>query len=275
MLTTLFVFDADGTVTDLQSKTVVNSDVFKILSAILAHSDILAFNTGRSVRWMTERVYDPFLATASPKLTPDELQKIVIVGEKGASWLISGENGEQQVFSDKSLALPEKVAREIRKLVLKYSESMFLDPTKEVILSVEMKDGLDLDLYAQKQQQLIPEIREILISANLDQTFRIVPNRIAVDIENITLGKKSGARRIMELISQTGNKYQTVIASGDGITDLESGQFFWDKIMPVKFVFVGNRSQLDNRRTPFPVIITKSQNDSGFVEYFQRFITKV
>jgi hypothetical protein len=274
MRTTLFVFDVDGTVTDLQTKTVRQPEVFKIFSSILDRGDILAFNTGRCISWMMERIYSPFISYLTRSLSPEENKKLFIVGEKGTSWVSFTADGTQHRACDTSMVLPVSIIRDIEKLASQYPESMFFDDSKEVIVSVEMNDGMSVDLYTGQQQKLLTEIRELLISHNLDTTFRVFPSRIAIDVEHTSVGKRLGAERCLDLITRNNLIFSSSVVCGDMAVDLEIGQWFCDRIIPVKFVFVGNQSEIKPSQYPFPIIVTKSPFDAGFVEYFRCFTSE-
>ena len=140
----MLIFDIDGVISDLKEKT-SNPTILKYIAEELKNGNPIALNTGRSLDWIIKRGVKTLITDS--KIKPF-IKNLIIVGEKGGSWLTFDENGNPQQHINKSLSVSLNLKEEIGKLaVSKYSESMFLDEGKKTAITVEMNDGYDIEKY--------------------------------------------------------------------------------------------------------------------------------
>lgn len=155
-----YLFDVDGVLTDPQEKQVTELDLFTQIILRLQRGESVGLNTGRSIEWLVERIITPLLEKLQDKLL---LQHFIAVGEKGATWTTFDKEGNMHYGKMEELTIAHDVVEEVKVLVeQKYADSMFFDATKETMLSIEMHDGFDLDMFHQRQKALVEDLKRLL-----------------------------------------------------------------------------------------------------------------
>ena len=265
---TAYIFDVDGVISDPGEKRPTMEGILDIIADKLAKNEPVAFNTGRSLSWMIERVITPLLAKVVDKKS---LQNFFAVGEKGGTWLTFDENGKIEEYKDASISVPLGLQQEIKELIESdFSTTTFFDDSKLTMISTEMIDGLSQEkreqLYRPDQQKLIHLLENILKNSNLENDFRIDPTTIATDIENKHVGKDFAIKRIVKWLRDIGIKPQKYIAFGDSKSDIPMAEELHKQGLSVDLVFVGDKP-INPDDFPFPVVITKKHFEQGTLEY--------
>lgn len=163
--TTLWLIDVDGPLADPTTKRVTQVAVLDVLVDRMLAGECVALNTGRSLPWTVDRVLYPLRHRALLRgCDPDKLllDHFLIVGEKGGAVAqyvpqTAGNTGAEEshqvaltLSTDPSMRIPPSLQMAVAELVeSKYSELMFVDTGKDGMVSVEMRDGLDLERYRQ------------------------------------------------------------------------------------------------------------------------------
>jgi hypothetical protein len=258
-----WLLDVDGVITDPITKTVTEPNLISRLAKIISRDEIVALNTGRSLSWLNQRVVNPLFK----HLHSEEFDRLYVIGEKGGSWL-SIEKAEMAVIFDKSLSLPLKFRQIVAEMVKDdFSDLMFFDDSKKIIVTVEMRDGVNLVHFSQKQKQLVNRLQSLLIFHELDQQFKIDATRIATDIEHVKAGKAFGVGRLLSLINDRGFSVERFTAVGDSLSDLEMGKELVDRSIPVDFIYVGHSNEIDSTKYAFPVRVSRSTYQAGLMEF--------
>lgn len=258
-----YIFDVDGVLTDPIQKLVTENELLPRLIKILAAGNPIALNTGRSLSWVSERIIEPLEKIISDKSL---FKNVIIVGEKGNT-LLTYRNGkwENQTVTSKISATLEA---HIKKLTeSEFSESMFFDPDKTTMISVEMNDGFDNDSYSKQQTILHEKIERLLRKPEYKNLkLRIDPSQISLDIQPQDAGKHLGAVRIEKWLQENNYKPEKVIMFGDSPSDIEMAEELQDRF-PCEFVFVNDPAKIDIGNLTCKVTLTKAKFTSGTLEY--------
>lgn len=262
-----YLFDVDGVLTDPEAKRIVLRDIFAELIKRLKRNEPVGFNTGRSLDFIIEQVLDPLEAEVKEAHL---LQRIFAIGEKGGVWIFYDESGKRIIQIDKTIQISNKTQDEINKLVLKpyYSDLMFIDKTKQTMVSVELKHRKTVAEFKEPQLRLVEELQEILTRLNLVQKVKVDPTRISTDIENIYVGKALGAKKFVELLQVRGIKPREYLTFGDSVSDYHMYEELKRLCKQAQFIFVGGRGILMKEQEE-GVIYTTQLVDRGTLEFLQ------
>ncbi len=255
-----WIFDVDGVLTDPTTKK-PDEKVLKRVANLLRGGQFVALNTGRSFSW----THDSLLSKLSQYiLDENHFENFFIVCEKG-NVLANFEKGKwvKKVLDD---SLPKPLLDEIAEITNKeYSESMFIDTSKETMISVEMKDGFDTETYSDRQKSLYPKIESILVKKYREMELIIDPSQISLDIQYEDAGKHLGAERIEDFMMEHGVKPEKVFMFGDSSSDVQMATEL-EGSYQVIFIFVNEKAKLKN--TPMcEVVYTKEKFTKGTLEF--------
>lgn len=260
----LYVFDVDGVLTDPIKKQ-SNKKLLIELSHILKNGNMLAFNTGRSLSWVQERILNNLFELVGNKAL---FGKMLVVGEKGNTLM----QYEDQKWSTKIMSenLPQDLIHTIRKLIQqKFNKTTFFDESKLTMISTEMKDGANHDEYVKDQKKLHNEVEKILSGKEYkDLRMRIDPTIIALDIQEKNAGKHLGAQRIETWLQDKGYKPESVYMVGDSKSDIEMAEEL-QHLYPVTFVFVNEPDKLGKVQGKYKVVYTKEKFEKGTLEFLK------
>ncbi|MDP2632446.1 MAG: HAD-IIB family hydrolase [Candidatus Curtissbacteria bacterium] len=259
-----WLFDVDGVLTNSEKKKITEPAILEELISLLKKNEPVALVTGRSGSFMSRQVIEPL---ASKIKDVHILQNFIAVGEKGAV-ITTFENGDLKTFTTKDFAIPRDLEEEVNKLVEeKYSNWMFIDETKETMISVEMKDGLSIQNFTPYQHQLDSNLEELLNAPEFENKFKIVSSRISTDIQDIIVGKDYATEKVLQWLQKRKIVPKKFICFGDSGQDIDMARYIYEQGLPVEFVFVGEEHLLDKEDYPFPVVLTHQPCEKGTLEY--------
>ena len=257
--------DVDGVVANLKNKK-ANPQMLQYIYKELINSMPVALNTGRSLDAVVEKVISPLTKNKNNK---SFLKNLIVVGEKGGTWMTFDDEGRPQEHVDESISVSSDLQVDIQNLITtKYSESMFYDSPKKTMSSSEMKDGYDMNKYAQDQKLLIPQVEEIIKRYGLENILEIEPNPIALDVQNRNVGKDLGIKRILNWLKACKIKVLSFTTIGDSPSDIKMAQELKKNNFSVRHVHVGKKG-VHNSLYPFEVITTKKEYDEGADEFLK------
>jgi hypothetical protein len=151
---------------------------------------------------------------------------------------------------------------------------MFLDRSKQTMITVEMTDGWSVEDFQRKQVELLPELRTLIEQLGLARRVRIDATRIAIDIEHPLANKGMGARRFVQFLQERSIEPKRFIAFGDSDSDCEMAAELHRLGLLVEFVFVGDPAEFVQRdNVLFPVSFTSGKYDAGTLEYLRALAT--
>lgn len=264
-----WIFDVDGVLTHPSEKKVTEQELFSQLIKRLAVGEPVILNTGRAVDFMIKKILEPLEQLVGNKKL---LKNLFAVGEKGAVSVLYNDTGERAEYTDQSITVPQELQNEARQLVEnKFSDVVFYDITKKTMISVEMLDGLSVDEFRKRQEELGKKLSELLEQYGLTAKYRVELTRIAIDVENNYVGKGLGVQRALQWLSEQKIKPEKFITFGDSSSDTAMAAELHGQGLPVEFVFVGEKSLLANKKIEFPITYTDGQCEIGTVEYLKSF----
>lgn len=260
-----YLFDVDGVILDQETKQVTEPEILTYLYEILKRGNILTFNTGRAFKGTEEKILTPLLEMTENK----SLFKHVFVSCEMGNVIATHKDGawDKKVLDD---PFPTPLQNEIKKMIDEgFSESMFYDDSKETMISIEVKEGFDLGVYAKRQEELYEKVSELLLSDKyLPLGFKIGRNKIAIDIQYDDAGKHLGAERIEDWLLEEKLKPETLCMIGDNSSDSEMAEELQSKYTVI-FVFVNEKAKLNTDRLMCEIIFTKEKYTKGTLEFLK------
>lgn len=259
-----WLFDVDGVITHSAKKKITEPKILDEMIKRLQKGEPIALVTGRSNSWMIRQVIKP-LESKAPNT--EILKNFIGVGEKGATWTVF-ENGNLKKFVDKNFVIPKEIEKEVKELIAsKFSKWMFLDETKETMISVEMKDGLNISDFTPYQRQMDKILEEILENHDVEKQHKIISSRIATDIQDKRVGKDYAAQKVLKWLKSQEIEIKKFICFGDSAQDLDMAKYIFEQGLPIEFVFVGEKHLIDKKDYPFPVVLTHQPCEKGTLQY--------
>lgn len=265
---TAWLFDIDGVLTDPEKKKVTRPEIFDELINRLKIEEPVGLNTGRSLDFIINEVLEPLEKRIKDRKI---LRNVVALGEKGGSWIVYDDEGNRTVEVDDEILVPNAVQRKIRELVdgNLYSETVFFDETKKTMVSIELKMNRTIEDFETIKQQLKNDLEGVLCEFKIEKKYKIDPTRIAVDVENINVGKALGARKFVEFLDKKEIEPIEYICFGDSVSDYDMYEELKTMKKKVRFVFVGGEKYLSGKDTN-EVEFTDKLFDLGTLGYIQR-----
>ncbi|GAB2458973.1 hypothetical protein HD599_001422 [Conyzicola lurida] len=228
------LFDVDGPIASPVSRSIAIPSIIDDLVLLAASGVPIAFITGRSDAFIRDEVITPLLAAGLADALAVEGNRMFGVFEKGAAWTPVTADGLGDVVVDESVALPDVVVDEVRRLVAaSFSDTMFFDETKRAMISVEQRTDVSHDDFLAAQ----PEFNEASFAAVAAHglgvrygdrevkdaagqvPFRLDPTIISTDIESVLLDKDRGAERALEYFAASGPLPRLWRSVGDSRSD--------------------------------------------------------
>lgn len=265
MVNSAWIFDVDGVITDPEIKQANPLLITEIVKKINAQEPV-ALVTGRALKWVLERVVSKIESQID---NPMLLNNLFVSGEFGGGHIVY-ENGVRKEAINSDFSVPKEIIEETKQLTEhEFSDSMFIDPDKKTMLSIEMNDGLTVAAFNPRQEELLPKLKEILEMHPKKTEFEIHEDRIATNIKNKKANKSYATQQVISWLSKRGIKPKQFFAFGDASSDAEIPQEISRNNLPVSFVFVGEKWQLENISIPFPTIFTQNKFDNGTLEFLK------
>lgn len=258
-----WIFDIDGVLTDLNTRT-VSEELLSIIAKINARGEPVAFVTGRSYVWVEKRVLDPL-----KKHGNINFPLIFISCEKGGV-KVTFKNGEPKVEVNQKLAVPQKIQEELKKLVKEeFSETMFYDP-KLTMATTEAKEDVSNARFRKNQKELDTKLIQLIDKYNLKGALKLDSASIATDVENVNVGKGIGANDVLDWLADKSIIPDHFYTFGDREGDIEVPTILHSKGFNVTCVFTGGVAQLKTHKYPFELIITSQLHERGVLHFFNR-----
>lgn len=265
----LFIFDIDGVLTNPTTKKVDNNELFAKLNQLSKTMPIL-LNTGRSAQWVIDKIL--------PHLNINQsTSNFYAACEMGAVLLTIDNNGKPNININKDVSsqkIPKELYDTITDMVAQnYDASMFVDTTKQVIMTVEMQDNYPIDKYEIDKEELKNSIEIILKHYHPNLHIRPSSSTIAIDIKPVQLTKGYGAKMIHSwLIDLKIDLTKTeIVCFGDSKSDIEMCEYFASKKIITKFVYVGTEQLVLSK--DYEIIKPNNSHTIGTHEYLTKLST--
>jgi hypothetical protein len=258
-----WVFDVDGVITNPQTKRIDGFGICDELISKLQKHEPVALITGRAYNWVTNRVVNQIEGMLQDKSILDNL----FISAEFGGFYSQYENGERKELINEQLSLPAEIPPEVKKIVEnEYSDTMFVDPDKKTMVSVEMRDNHSVEDFKSSQKKLSVEIQNILNQYDKDSKLEIHEDTIATNIRNKSSNKKNAAEQMLKWLSDKGIRPQKYLVFGDSRGDIEIAQDIYENNLPIEFIYVGKE---EIPIVNFPVKITKKNFEKGTLEYLK------
>jgi hypothetical protein len=228
------LFDVDGPLASPVTRTIRIDSIRRDLVTLAAAGAPIAFITGRSDAFVREFVVTPLFEDGLGEALATPGARMFGVFEKGGSWAPITADGMGEVTVDSTVALPESMVADIRRLIeTEYSDTTFFDETKRAMISVEQRTDVSSALYKQAQARFDQQAFDLMVAAGLGVRFGnrevpdaagLVPFRIdttiiSTDIESVALDKDRGAQRALEYFAELGPLPHVWRSVGDSRSD--------------------------------------------------------
>ncbi|GAB3045420.1 hypothetical protein GCM10027052_29960 [Parafrigoribacterium mesophilum] len=223
------LLDVDGPIASPITRTIAIPSIVTDLVTLAAAGVPIAFITGRSDTFLRDQVVAPLLnAGLSPTAG------MFGVCEKGGVWFPITASGMGAISIDDSIAVPQDYTDDLRNLVANgFSDTMFFDDTKHVMISIEQRRDVPHARYVAAQPAMNEAAFELLVRHGLGARlgdreradaagrvpFRVDPTIISTDVESVTLDKDRGAERALAFFSQVGPLPKRWRSMGDSRSD--------------------------------------------------------
>lgn len=267
----IWVFDIDGVITDPKTKTITQPQILDIICNRLISGEMIAFNTGRSAVWLGRNVVDPLTKLINFKQqNPSSLTNLVSICEMGNVTIEYKPSGQTHKTIFNKNVIPPILSKALTEIVnTVYNQSMFVDETKEVIFTIEMRDDFSHEQYEIRQEEFQKEINIIMKHYHPNLHVKPSSTTIAIDVKPIDSGKKLGTARILDYhktkeVDINNSKY---ICFGDSPSDLDMSDYLALKGIDTELVFVGD-DVIDQKN--YPTHKTNNKYTKGTLEYLKK-----
>jgi hypothetical protein len=257
------LLDVDGPIASPVTRTIAIPSIVTDLVTLATAGVPIAFITGRSDTFLREQVVAPLLnAGLSPAAG------MFGVCEKGGVWFPITASGMGTITVDDSIAVPQDYTDELRSLVAGgFSDTMFFDDTKHVMISIEQRRDVSHDRYVAAQPAMNEAAFELLVRHGLGARlgdrdkadaagrvpFRVDPTIISTDVESVTLDKDRGAERALAFFSRVGPLPRRWRSMGDSRSDYLMADHLYAAGFEVAHVDVRPSDGILDR--PYPVVV--------------------
>ncbi|MHB1172905.1 MAG: hypothetical protein ACYCZY_10515 [Lacisediminihabitans sp.] len=223
------LLDVDGPIASPVTRSIAIAGIVHDLVSLAGAGIPIAFITGRSAAFIREQVVKPLVSAG---LAP--AARMFGVCEKGGMWFPITADGMGDVVTDETVALPEAYTAELRQLVAdSYSDTMFFDDGKRVMISIEQRVDVDRASYVAAQHSMNEAAFAALVRHGLGARFgdrevpdsqgripfRVDPTIISTDVESVTLDKDRGAERALAFFEAGGPLPRKWRSVGDSRSD--------------------------------------------------------
>ncbi|WP_432496948.1 hypothetical protein [Kineococcus gypseus] len=273
------LLDVDGPVASPVTRTVSAPGLLGSLRELLAAGVPVVFNTGRSDRFLRENVLAPLLREGLPPGA-----RLHAVCEKGAVHFSVGPDGPGPLHVDTGVAVPEPVVAALEELARRdFAETMFVDPGKHAMVSIEQRLDVPSAAYLAAQERFDAAAVEVLAGAGLGVEhrggrrpdaagrvdWRVDPTIISTDVESVLLGKDRGADTALRLLAADGPLPRAWRTAGDSRTDYAMADRLHELGHDVAHVDV--RPADGVRARPYPVLLAeRTVNDAAGAAWLAR-----
>lgn len=266
-------FDVDGVLTNL-TQNKADEDLLQLLSNLIKNKFIVVLNSGRSMAWLRHVILEP-LNNFNSQTQNLNLTNFFVIGEKGGVWLDFDQTTfvNSQTLTDESIKIPNKLILMVKKLIeSEFNKVVFRDLTKQIILTLEKRPTASTKDFQNAQKKIVLKLRNILSENELKSVIEIDSTTIAIDIQNVILGKGYGVKKVIDYLNQHQIATNQFFTIGDSISDFEMSETLFQMAKPVLHVHVGETPVL--LKTNYPVLTTSQKYAFGTKEYFKDLIEK-
>lgn len=262
----MLIFDIDGVITNLHTRQISEPQILDELIKRLKLGEPIAFITGRARKWIIERVASKLENKIEDKMLLDNL----FVSEEFGGLQSYYEDGIRIDFGNKDFLIPHEIPIKLNSIVNnQFSESMFIDPDKQTMISIEMKQDFSINKFKLLQEELIDQIQMLLEEYDSERKLEIHKDHIAINIKNKKSSKRYATRQMLIWLNKKGIKPKKYLVFGDNIADKEIADELFENGLTVEFVFVGKGDELRNTLPRYRILIKNNEFEKGTLEFLK------
>lgn len=248
------LLDVDGPIASPITRTIAVDSIVSDLVTLASAGIPIAFITGRSDAFMRSQVIARLVETGFDHGGLDAGSHFFCVFEKGGCWSSVTPRGLGELEIDTMVAVPLQLRTAVETLAReKYSDTMFVDEGKHVMISIEQSTDVSSAVYREAQGRLIAEVERIMAEHEIGPAFRIDPTIISVDVESVMLDKDLGAARAFDWFAAHGVSAERWWSVGDSRSDYLMADAVHARGIPVAHVDVRPGDGMLDR--PYDVVV--------------------
>lgn len=261
-----YFFDVDGVLSGLKRE--INLELIGKLAHIIMGGEPLGLISGRGLMWQVEHVVKPLEDYVSRKENDYThiIDNLFVSGEFGGVSILH-KYGERITTIDETVTLPADLRQRLIDLAGQYSDIVFAETEKQTMMSMPSKQHISEDSFRKLKPEVIARCQELIQN---NPAFEIHSDRFSINIKHKKADKRYATGQVVDWLSSKGLHPHKFFAFGDSISDLDIGVELYERNLPMEFVFVGRKEELDGQNIRFPYVVTKEDFDLGTLEYFAK-----
>jgi hydroxymethylpyrimidine pyrophosphatase-like HAD family hydrolase len=262
MRQSIFIFDVDGVLNDLQTYK-PDKRIITHIAELLDGGGSVAINTGRGYAWIEENVVRPIREQLKSQ---DSMACFFVAAEMGGLGVEFKDGAENRIKSAFSLS-PEQIAtvRATFEAHPEYAEELHWYE-KESMATLDKNGAIPIEDFRPSQQGLTAILKEVF----KDQHVLVANSNDAIDVHAPEAGKWAGAELIHEWLRRsTDIKHDHFVCFGDSVVDFEMARFFAEQSHDTVFVYTGLSFEGDNPYPNLEIVKTESPYNEGANQYLE------
>lgn len=263
-----WIFDVDGTITNLEKKEVTDPEIFEELIKRLKAGKPIALITGRALKWVIEKVVSPLESKVKKTADLSLLDNFYVSAEFGG-FSLQYKDGQRKQSTNPQISVSKKIINGACEIVGKsFADIAFVDLDKKTHFTAEMNNGLTVNDFKPRQKDLTPLLKRILEKYDKDGKYELHIDRIATNIRSKKANKSFAISQVIEWLSSKRINPQKYIIFGDATSDLEMAEEVKRRGVPFEFVFVGEEN-IDPSSFSFTIHQTQDKFEKGTLEFLE------
>ena len=260
-----YIFDVDGVLNNMQTRKITKPEVIPLLVSLLQNGSPLSFISGRgllSLRSQVIKLIEEYV-DKHPTLDKHILDQIYVSGEFGGVSCVHV-NGVRHEAINHDLIIPEEIRRGLHLIAFQYADYAFVATEKQTVFTVVGNPELKEEEFQQQKKTIIDDFKKV---TNPYPELEVHSDRMAINIRHKKANKSYATDLFLSWLKEKGVTPEKYFVFGDSPSDLEMGTELDRQKLPFEFIYVGEKSELNESKHTFPVTVTKGYCDEGTVEY--------
>lgn len=242
------LLDVDGPIASPVERRIAIESIVDDLLTLAAAGIPIAFITGRSDVFMREQVVSRLVAAGL-----DARSHVFGVFEKGGCWAPVTPQGLGELEIDTEVDVPAALREGVHALAREhYSDVMFVDEGKRVMISLEQRVDVSATVYREAQQRFDADVDALMTELAVGAGFRRDSTIISTDVESVLLDKDRGAVRALDWFAARGVSAAHWYSVGDSRSDYLMADAVHARGIPASHLDVRPADGMLSR--PYPVL---------------------
>jgi hydroxymethylpyrimidine pyrophosphatase-like HAD family hydrolase len=261
-----YFFDVDGVLSNLSQE--VNKELIVKLSDHLLDGEPVGLISGRGLVWQLEHVVKPienYIATHE-KNNGHVIDNLFVSGEFGGVSILH-KNGERITKINSEVSMPSDMRQKLMDVARDYDKIVFVEIEKQTMFSSAKRIPIDIELFRLRKPEMIAWLGEVVKQY---PDFEIHSDRFSINIKHKKADKRYATGQVVTWLDDRGLHPDHYFAFGDSISDLDIGVELFARKLPMEFIFVGRKEELEGQKIEFPYTVTNADFDLGTLEYLNK-----